>query len=307
KYKCPLQTQGTKTGERVVLTLAGGTEKKFKTYADLGMRSKVADEWSDVMAESTGLIVFSAMPEGGLTTLTDVSLQETDRLMRDFISIEEKSAPELEMENIEQVFYDASAGESPGTLMPKLIRKYPDVYVVRDMVDADSGKALMDQAGEGKLIITSTPARDAADALVRVCQHAPRKQVAETAIGSISGRLIRKLCTECRIGFEPSPDLLKKLGIPAGKVEQLYREPKEEEIDKPCKACGGIGYRGRTAMYEVLLPDDTVRETLIKKPKSDVVRKAARVGGMRTFQEEGILLVAKGATSLSELQRVLKT
>jgi type II secretory ATPase GspE/PulE/Tfp pilus assembly ATPase PilB-like protein len=100
--------------------------------------------------------------------------------------------------------------------------------------------------------------------------------------------------------------LLKKLGIPQGKVEALYRVPKAEEVEKPCKECGGLGFKGRTAIFELLVVDDKIREILIKQPKIDLLRKAARLAGMRPFQEEGLLLVAKGVTSLAELQRVLK-
>ena len=122
----------------------------------------------------------------------------------------------------------------------------------------------------------------------------------------ICTRLIRKLCDACKVGYAPTPDLLKKLGIPAGKVEALYRVPKPEEIEKPCKECGGLGFRGRTGIFEQLEVDDQIREVLLKKPQMELMRKAARAAGMRPFQEEGLLLVAKGVTSLAELQRVLK-
>jgi general secretion pathway protein E len=89
-------------------------------------------------------------------------------------------------------------------------------------------------------------------------------------------------------------------------VEAFYRVPKPEEVDKPCKQCGGLGFFGRTGLFELLEVDDRIRELLVKQPKLDLVRKAARLAGMRPFQEEGVVLVAKGATSLAELQRVLK-
>ena len=82
--------------------------------------------------------------------------------------------------------------------------------------------------------------------------------------------------------------------------------PKPEEIEKPCKECGGLGFNGRTGVFELLVVDDKIREILVKQPKLDLLRKAARAAGMRSFQEEGLLLVAKGVTSLAELQRVLK-
>jgi type II secretory ATPase GspE/PulE/Tfp pilus assembly ATPase PilB-like protein len=100
--------------------------------------------------------------------------------------------------------------------------------------------------------------------------------------------------------------MLKKLGIPAGRVEALYREPKPEEREKVCELCHGIGYFGRTALYQFLMVDETVRQMLVNEPQLDVVNKASRKAGMRTLQEEGILLVAKGVTSLQEVTRVLK-
>jgi type II secretory ATPase GspE/PulE/Tfp pilus assembly ATPase PilB-like protein len=157
------------------------------------------------------------------------------------------------------------------------------------------------------LVVTNIAAKDAPEALLRMLkQKVPHREFAKTVSAVLSTRLIRKLCDECKVAYEPTPDLAKKLGLPAGKVEALYRTPKPEEADKPCKVCGGIGYIGRTGLFELLVVNDQIREILIKQPNLDLLRKAARAAGMRSFQEEGVLLIAKGVTSLAELQRVLK-
>jgi len=119
-------------------------------------------------------------------------------------------------------------------------------------------------------------------------------------------RLIRLLCPDCKVGYTPPPDVLRKLGIPAGKIEQLFRPPKGEEIEKPCASCQGVGYKGRTGIFELLQVTDQMREVLAKQPKLELLKKAARASRQRSLQEEGILLVAKGETSLPELMRVLK-
>lgn len=306
-YMCPIVSQGVKSGERVMLTLRGASVQQMKTYADLGMRSKLAEQWAEALVLPEGLLLISAMPEGGLTTLTDVSLMETDRLMRDVISVEPKQAHEHEIENVEQFFYDPSIGETPGTHLPKLIRKYPDVYIVRDFVDADSAKGYIDQANDDNLVITTTRAKEASEAILRVLQKkAPRREFAKALKAVLNTRLIRLLCTDCKVGYEATPEFLKKLGIPPGKVQTLYRPPNAEEASKPCKKCGGVGYYGRTGLFELMDVDDQVREAIVKEPKLEVIRKAARAAGMRTLQEEGVLLIAKGTTSLQELQRVLK-
>lgn len=308
QYVCEVVSQGVKTGERVVVSLRGkGLNAGFETLESLGMREKLREQWLEIMNSESGVVVCSAMPEGGLTTLTDISLTETDRLMRDFMAVEDLLEPETEIENIPQNFYDSAKNESPSKIIPSLSRKYPNVWVMRDFVDAESAKLMMDEVDLDRLVVTTVHAQDAAEACLRLLQKkTPHKEFAQSVIGVINTRLIRTLCTECKVGYDATPALMKKLGIPHGKVTKFYRVPKDDEIDKPCKACAGIGFKGRTGLFELLVVDDQFREKLRKEPKLDVLRKSARVAGMRTLQEEGILLVAKGLTSLPELSRVLK-
>lgn len=307
QYVCPFTSQGVQTGERVLLELKGGAQAKLRTYDDLGMREKIQQQWAELMALDEGLLVIAAPPEGGLTTLTDVSIMETDRLMRDFFAVEDVHNPERDIENVVLHTYDSKQGETPATLMPKLVRQYPNVYIVRDLVDRDSAKLLFKEADDGRLVITTVQALEAPEALLRILQKkVPHRDFAKLVTAVLCTRLIRKLCPTCKVPYEPSPDLLKKLGIPAGKVKQLYRVPKPEELEKPCPDCANLAYRGRTGLFELLVVNDKVREVLVKQPKIDLLRKAARLAGMRTFQEEAILLVAKGETSLQEAQRVLQ-
>ena len=306
-YLCPLTSQGVKTGERVVMYLQG-KKQTFDSYNDLGMREGLQKKWGELMAADQGFVIMSSLPGGGLTTLTDVSIEETDRLMRDFVAIEEVNHREREIQNVAVHTYDASADETPATLMPKLIRSYPNVYICRDLVNGETAKLLLNDVKDEKLVITSVRAREAAEAPLRVMQmKVPPKDFARALTGVLYLRLVRKLCTECRVGYVPPPQVLQKLGIPAGKIEKLYRPPKPEEIDKPCKTCQGMGYVGRTGIFELLEINDQMREILIKQPKVDLLKKAARASHQRLLQEEGILLVAKGVTSLPELMRVLKT
>ncbi|HEY3393331.1 MAG TPA: ATPase, T2SS/T4P/T4SS family [Lacipirellulaceae bacterium] len=307
-YVCPITSQGVQTGERVMLQLLGGYQRNFRSYEDLGMRTKLGEQWSALMARDKGLLVIAGTPEGGITTLTDVSLMETDRLLRDFVSIEEEAHRERDIENIEVTTYSAAKGETAATILPSLIRKYPNVYVMRDLSDTEAAKLLLAEVRDDeRLLITNVHAKEAAEAPLRLLQKkVPQRELAATLTAVMCTRLVRKLCDTCKVAYAPTPELLKKLGIPQGKVEALYRVPKAEEIDKPCPECGGLGFKGRTGLFELLEVDDKIREILLKQPQLELLRKAARAAGMRTFQEEGLLLVAKGVTSLAELQRVLK-
>ena len=309
KYLMPITAQGVATGERVIITRL--TDKaKPQSYDALGLRESLKDKWSEIMSRDRGLIVFSAMPGGGLTTMTNASLEETDRLMRDFFAIEEVNHREHDIQNVAVHTFDASKGETPATLIPNLARQYPNVYVCRDLVDADSGTALMNEIADDRLVITTVPAREAAEALLRLLQlKLPQRQFASVVTAVLYQRLVRKLCPDCKVGYTPPPDALKKLGIPPGKVQQLFRPPKPEELENEkqvCPTCKGVGYFGRTGIFELLEVTEHMREILAKQPSGELLRKAARADGQRSLQEEGILLVAKGVTSMQELQRVLK-
>jgi type II secretory ATPase GspE/PulE/Tfp pilus assembly ATPase PilB-like protein len=312
KYICPVTTQGVKTGERVVIDLLGGRREQFNTLEELGMRDKLAERWLDLLDTGKGLFILSAMPAGGLTTVTDVSLHQTDRLMRDFFAVEEEAHRERDIENIEVRTYNAAANETPASTLVPIIRKYPNVLVVRDFVDEKTATMLfsvckpVSEIRDDRLVITNVHAKEAPEALLRMLQQkVPQRDFAELVTAVLNVRLVRKLCESCKVAYEPSGELLKKLGIPAGKVEQFYRTPKTEEVDKPCLQCTGIGYRGRSGLFELLVVNQEIRRLLVKQPKLELLRKAARAAHMRTLQEEGILLVARGVTSLQELQRVL--
>ena len=126
-------------------------------------------------------------------------------------------------------------------------------------------------------------------------------------------RLVRKLCEKCKEAYAPPPEVLKQLGLPAGKIQALYRPPVPPPPDseaakqyKPCEECMAIGYLGRTAIFELVMVDDTMRQVLTRQPKLELLREASRRAGNRNLQEEGVLLVARGITSVPELVRVLK-
>ncbi|MBW3598853.1 MAG: Flp pilus assembly complex ATPase component TadA [Planctomycetes bacterium] len=319
KYVCLLSSQGVKTGERAIVHLTLPKEKKFKTLEELGMREKMREKTLQLMLSKKGLIVFSSLPGGGLTTTSTVAIGSTDRLLRDFISVEDVKNREPEVENVEPHTYDASQGEKPVTRLPSLIRREPDCVVIMDPVEKETFDFMSQQlAKDDLLFFTSVRAKEAPEAILRLLatyKVAP-KDLAPLLVFVLNTRLIRKLCPKCKEPFQPSPEFLQKLGIPPERVTELYRErqppgPDATEREKkeksiPCTKCGDLRYFGRTAIFELLEVNDQVREAIVKQPKLEVLKKVARAAGNRGLQEEGILLVAQGVTSLEELQRVLK-
>ena len=209
------------------------------------------------------------------------------------------------IENCPVVTYSAAAGQTPDKVLLKVFREEPNVVVIRDLVNAETVSMICEEIAEKRLFLSTIRAKDSVDALLRVLQlGVPPKEFSGAISAVIGQRLVRKLCEACKEAYTPTPQILGRLGIPEGRIQALHRPP--EQPEEVCQECGGVGYKGRTAVFEFLRVGDAVRKALATSPTSEALRQAARKDGMRSLQEEGILLVAKGVTSLPELMRVLK-
>ncbi len=310
KYPATLASQGTKTGERVLVQFeiqAG----HLKTLADLGMREKMQEQLTELLQRPKGFLLFSALPAGGLRTTIDVVLHGMDRFLREFAAVEDEGNRGREIENVPVTTYKAADGQSPADVLTKVFRTEPNVVLVRDLPDAETVSLICRELSDSdRLVMASIRAKDCAEALLRVLMlKAPPAEVAGAVSAVLCQRLVRKLCDRCKEAYAPAPQVLQQLGIPQGRVRAFYRprQPKPDEGKKDiCQECDGVGYKGQTAIFELLTLDETVGKVLSATPKLDLLRQAARKAGMKSLQEEGILLVARGVTLLPELMRVMK-
>ena len=321
KQTTSVASQGTPTGERVLVTFIT-VVKTPPNFEELGMRELLRDKLKEVLAARGNLVAFCSMPQEGLTTAWVAGLRASDRFVRDYVTIQDVVKAEPDVENVEAgVKFNAAAGETPMKVLPQVLLKQPEVICVPEITDSETLNALIDQVlDEDRKAMVSLRAKEAVEAVLRLLMLKPDPEKFAKALGAVvNQRLIRKLCDACREPFQPPPDVLQRLGIPPGKVQVLYREkqplppgvepPKPKKGDPPliCPKCNGIGYHGRTAIYEMLVVDDKLREAIVKQPKLEVLRQVARQSGNWGLQEEGVLLLAQGVTSFTELQRVLKS
>lgn len=312
-------SQGVPNGERLLLTIQ---PKKIvlNTLSDLGMREALQGKFKELINTKSGMFIFSGPAGHGLPTTWRVGLEAADRFMRDFHCIHDLALDEPELINITNHTFNAAAGETPLTVLKSLLLKQPDVLVFPDLFSKEVVELVCEEVkDEHRFAITRQVADSAIEALLRLLAtyRSSAKTLLEITCGVLNLRLIRRLCMDCRQPFQPSPQLLQKLGVPAGRIQQLYQPfippPPEQRVDangKPidipiCKKCGGRGYFGRAAIYELLVLDDELRKAIVKNPAPDAVLAVARKNGFLAIQDEGILAVLTGMTSLQELQRVL--
>lgn len=311
KRKCTIRltSAGTQTGERVLLEIQ--LNKIFyKTLGEIGMRPKMEEQFREVLRKRTGIFCFCGSHGTGLRTTVNVSLEVADRLTREFFGIEDENMRYDPIENLEITPYDLAKGDDPCTILDGLFHREPDVMIMRDIPSKEAAIKLFEHSQSRIEGIVSVRAPDCFEAIFHLIKMGiPAQLVAESINGVLNQRLVRKLCEYCREPFVPTPQMLTQLGIPAGKVDVLYRQaqPDPEHPDSVCPECAGNGYVGRTAIFEFLEITEEMRQAIASgQATPQGLRAMAKKNGMTNFQEEGIALFARGITSFDELRRVLK-
>ncbi len=181
-----------------------------------------------------------------------------------------------------------------------MLQTYPNVIVTRDVRDKALVTKLVELAEQDKFVVMSLKATDATDAIPRILScGVPPQQLARALVGSVSQRLVRKLCPKCREDYPPPAELLARLKLTP---EQLPHLRKASEHG--CRLCGGTGYLGRTAMFE-LASGMTLRKAVAATVDPATLRKAAVQDGMKPFRDAAMALVLEGVTSIEEVQRAL--
>ena len=295
---CKLMVQSAPTGEQVLIHVDTPTVV-FKSMGDLGVPKPISDTISHLLGLEKGLVVLSSPAASGLSTTFDVVVSSADRLLRDFISIEDAAAPPREIQNVKPVRFDARANVTPVAALEAAMREYPSGIVTRDLRDKELALELIKHADDSKLVVMSLRASDAIDAVSKLLAVGiPPDLLARTLLGSLSQRLVRKICPKCREEIETTPEMLAKFKKTKEELP-TFKRPSETG----CRICSGTSYFGRTAIFE-LASGETLRMAIAKKADAQVLRQAADKDGLKPMRDEGMRLVLDGTTAMEEMQRI---
>lgn len=305
-----LITQGVQGGERALFQFEQG-KGGFKSMEDLGMTSEMAAALKKQIGTEKGLFVFAAPPSSGLRTTVKMALIKTDRYTREFYEVEDGIHKYDEIENVTQIPIHTTDMDAWRNDLRTLFLKDPNVVIVRDVPSPDVMNDMLDEIeNEERFMITTVRAKDAAEALLRImATKCDAQKWVKHVNGVLCQRLIRKLCEHCKEPYVPPVETLKQIG--ATEKIKLYRQPTPpqpkpgEEAPEPCAECRGLGFAGRTAMFELVVVGEETRKALLHTPKLELVRAALKKDGNHFMMTEGMRLVREGVTSLQELKRAL--
>lgn len=303
-----VKTSGSMAGERLMLHIQSGPS--LMRLGDLGLATPREELVKGFLNKKTGLVLMSAPPRHGLTTTQYAILRTHDAYMNNIYALERKKM--VDLDNVTQNVYEgANTDVNYARMLQTILRREPDIVLVDNCEDRETARIASRAAAEDRKIYMGIQAKDCFDALTKyISLLEDHAMAAKALLGVINQRLMRVLCKDCREAFHPDEATLKKLNLPAEKIERFYRPPSEQKLDrkgKPvvCATCQGTGYVGRVGVFEVLAVDPSVAGLIAEGAPINRIKAQCRKNKMYYLQEEGLLKVIDGTTSMNEVLRCL--
>jgi type II secretory ATPase GspE/PulE/Tfp pilus assembly ATPase PilB-like protein len=303
-------TAGSVVGEKMVMRILD-RERQAARLPDLGMRAKMREQVRDVVGQPHGMFIVCGPTGAGKSTTLYACLSEIDRYQKNVITVE--NPVEYNIENVTQIEVNPKAGKTFASELRSILRQDPDVIYVGEIRDQETAEIACQAAQTGHMVFTTLHANDTVTALGRLLDLGVQPFMVASSVTAVLGqRLVRILCPKCKKRYKPNPEVLRRANLPADRIEYFYRPPTEAaegaavDRKKLCPQCGGTGYYGRTGVYELLVLTDRIRDLIRENPNLNAIRQEAVKSGMKYLQEDGLLQVIEGKTSIQELLRVCK-
>lgn len=292
----------TVEGEKIVLRVLASYIESL-SLSDLGLSVRDQQLLQEMSEKPFGMILVTGPTGSGKTTTLYALLRLLNQPDVNITTIEDPV--EYKTRGINQIQVNTQAELTFASGLRSIVRQDPDIILVGEIRDGETADIAVNAALTGHLVLSTFHANDAVTSLPRLVEMDVEPfLVASTLQVIVAQRLVRKICESCRYSVEVRPEELKgreqkaALLIGAGPIT-LYR-------GKGCDACGQSGYKGRTALFELITVTPALQDLILARASAQQLWSAAREGGARSMFEDGLTKVQSGATSLEELVRVVE-
>jgi general secretion pathway protein E len=305
-----------KGGERITIRLLD-RETVLHDLADIGFGDDHLAQMDDLIHRPHGILLVTGPTGSGKTTTLYACLAKINSPDLNILTIEDPV--EYQLDGISQVAVNEKIDLTFATGLRSFLRHDPDVIMVGEIRDLETAEIAIQASLTGHLVLSTIHTNDAAGAITRLVDLGVQPfLVASSLMALLAQRLVRRLCRECRETYHPSEIDLASLGInPADFLSGSMRRIRFKGSGDPpppgmlyrareggCQTCLGAGYKGRTAIYELLMIDDQIRQLAIKNADAGTIKRAAMEVGMRTLREDGAQKVLAGMTSTAEVMMI---
>ncbi|WP_432502393.1 GspE/PulE family protein [Kineococcus arenarius] len=294
---CRVSTLPALHGEKVVIRLLTRGDD-VPSLESLGFEPEQLDVFSRALTVPQGLVLITGPTGSGKTNTLYAAIHATMSPEKNIITLEDPV--EVQLPGITQVQVNTKVGMTFSAGLRSVLRQDPDIVLIGEVRDSETAELALKASMTGHLVLTTLHTNSAVGALTRlVDMGAAPFLVASSLTAAIAQRLVRKPCDSCADGYIPDEDTLALLGLT---IEDILDATPLRGTG--CPDCGGTGYRGRTAVYEVLDVTPSVRKVLMSTPtESALTEEAARIG-MSTLRTSALAKAMRGETTFEEVVRV---
>jgi general secretion pathway protein E len=291
-----VSTVPTVYGESIVMRLLDRSTV-FLPMERLGWEADTLARFDQLIRRPHGILLVTGPTGSGKTTTLYAALDKINSPDKKIITVEDPV--EYQLKGINQIAVKPKIGLSFATGLRHIVRQDPDVVMVGEIRDLETAEIAIQASLTGHLVFSTLHTNDAPGAITRLQDMGAEPYLVSSVLeGVLAQRLVRRICSTCRVPYHAEPGDLLALGLsPDDWHEPLFH-------GKGCSDCRGTGYRGRTGIYELFAVNEDVRSLILRKASTGEIRRYATEHGMVTLRGDGWIKARAGITTVDEVLRV---
>jgi len=281
-------------GESVVLRVLDRSQVSFD-LAKLGFQSAELKVMHQLVRKPNGIVIVTGPTGSGKTTTLYAALSELNTIDRKIITTEDPV--EYDLDGLHQVQMKPDIGLTFGRCLRSILRQDPDIILVGEVRDLETAEIAAQASLTGHLVFTTLHTNDAPSSVARLLDLGVEPfLITATVEGVVAQRLARRICLNCKTAFEPDEAQLKELNLTE---EEIAGRP--IYYGRGCSKCNGTGYKGRIALFEIMVFNEEIRDLIMNRASTNVLRVAAQKAGMRPLRDNGQQAMFDGITTIDEI------
>lgn len=295
EYDIRVSVLPTVYGEKCVMRLALRANLQ-RDKKDLGLTPYDLKIFDKVFANPNGIILVTGPTGSGKSTTLYTALSELSTEEVNIVTVEDPV--EANIDGVNQVKTNVKAGLTFASALRSILRQDPDIIMIGEIRDSETAEIAVQAAITGHLVVSTLHTNSSAASVSRLVNMGLEPYlVADSVVGIMAQRLVRRLCPKCKQERWVTEKEVQELGLKQGTKVKIY--------DKcGCAYCNNTGYQGRIAVYEIMDVTPDIKELILRNASTADIKQAAVANGMHTLHRSAAELVVKGITSMSEMRKV---
>jgi type IV pilus assembly protein PilB len=291
-----VSTLPTMFGESVVMRVLDRSVVSLDVE-NIGLREDELGLVKRLVNLPNGIIIVTGPTGSGKTTTLYSCLNYLNDIKWKIITTEDPV--EYDLDGIMQVQINEDIGVTYAACLRSILRQDPDIILVGEIRDLETGQIAVEASLTGHIVLTTLHTNDAPSSITRILDLGLEPFLISATLESIvAQRLVRRICLKCKEEFEPPEEMLMEVGLKAEDVKG-----KKFWYGKGCAHCNNTGYKGRMAIFEIMLATTRIKELIVKSSSTEAIREVAVEQGMRGLRQSGMLAIFDGATTIEEVVR----